>query len=80
MTEDYILGNLDVASIALWLFFFFFVGLVIWIQRENQREGYPLIDEDGTQADAGGVFPNPEDKTFLLPTFLLGTRTSPSVN
>ncbi|MDA7423355.1 photosynthetic reaction center subunit H [Thalassococcus lentus] len=67
MTEDYILGNLDLASIALWLFFAFFVGLVIWIQRENQREGYPLMDEDGTQADAGGVFPLPEDKTFILP-------------
>ncbi|MDU8910960.1 photosynthetic reaction center subunit H [Aestuariicoccus sp. MJ-SS9] len=67
MTEDYIVGNLDVASIALWLFFFFFVALVIWIQRENQREGYPLLDEDGTQADAGGVFPNPADKTFILP-------------
>ena len=67
MTEDYILGNLDVASIALWLFFFFFVGLVIWIQRENQREGYPLLDEDGTTADAGGVFPVPADKTFKLP-------------
>lgn len=67
MTEDYILGNLDVASISLWLFFIFFVGLVVWIQRENQREGYPLMDEDGTQADAGGVFPNPADKTFKLP-------------
>ncbi len=67
MTEDYIFGNLDLASIALWLFFLFFVGLVIWIQRENQREGYPLMDEDGTKADAGGVFPVPEDKTFLLP-------------
>ena len=67
MTEDYIFGNLDVASIALWLFFFFFVGLVVWIQRENQREGYPLLNDDGTQADAGGVFPNPADKTFKLP-------------
>lgn len=77
MTEDYILGNLDVASIALWLFFAFFVGLVIWIQRENQREGYPLMDEDGTVADAGGVFPNPEDKTFILPHGR-GTLTVPS--
>lgn len=67
MTEDYILGNLDLASISLWLFFIFFVGLVIWIQRENQREGYPLVDEDGSQADAGSVFPNPSDKTFKLP-------------
>ena len=67
MTEDYIFGNLDLASISLWLFFFFFVGLVIYIQRENQREGYPLIDEDGSQADAGSVFPTPSDKTFVLP-------------
>ena len=67
MTEDYILGNLDLASISLWVFFIFFVGLVIWIQRENQREGYPLMDEDGTQADGGGVFAPPADKTFKLP-------------
>lgn len=67
MTEDYILGNLDVASIALWLFFFFFIGLVIWIQKENQREGYPLINDDGTPADAGGYFSVPPDKTFKLP-------------
>jgi len=43
MTEDYIIGNVDIASISLWLFFFFFVGPVIWIQRENQRAVYPLI-------------------------------------
>lgn len=67
MTEDYILGNLDLASISLWIFFLFFVGLVVWIQRENQREGYPLLDEDGSPADAGSLFPNPADKTFLLP-------------
>jgi photosynthetic reaction center H subunit len=67
MTEDYIFGNLDLASISLWLFFIFFVGLVIYLQRENQREGYPLVEEDGSQADAGGVFPVPSDKTFKLP-------------
>lgn len=67
MTEGYIFGNVDIASIALWLFFGFFVALVVWIQRENQREGYPLIDEDGTPADAGGVFAVPADKTFILP-------------
>ncbi len=77
MVEDYIFANLDVASISLWLFFGFFVALVIWIQRENQREGYPLMDEDGTQADGGGVFPNPEDKTFILPHGR-GTYTVPS--
>lgn len=77
MVEDYIFANLDVASISLWLFFGFFVALVIWIQRENQREGYPMIDEDGSQADAGSVFPNPDDKTFYLPHGR-GTYTVPS--
>jgi photosynthetic reaction center H subunit len=67
MTEDYILGNLDLASISLWLFFIFFVALVIWIQRENQREGYPLLTDDDTPSDAGSLFPNPSDKTFKLP-------------
>ena len=67
MTDGYIFGTLDLASISLWLFFIFFVGLVVWLQRENMREGYPLMDEDGTQADAGGVFPLPGDKTFKLP-------------
>ena len=77
MINDYPFGNLDLASLSLWLFFIFFVGLVIWIQRENQREGYPLVDEDGSQADAGSVWPNPADKTFVLPHGR-GTLTVPS--
>ncbi|SEK22905.1 photosynthetic reaction center subunit H [Roseivivax marinus] len=67
MINDYPFGNLDLASLSLWVFFIFFVGLVIWLQRENQREGYPLVDEDGTRADAGGIWPVPSDKTFILP-------------
>lgn len=67
MAEGYILGNLDLSSIALWLFFGFFVALVIWIQRENMREGYPLENDDGTPAASTGLFPLPEDKTFRLP-------------
>ncbi|SLN58164.1 Reaction center protein H chain [Roseivivax jejudonensis] len=67
MINDYPFGNLDLASLSLWIFFIFFVGLVIWIQRENQREGYPLVDEDGSKADAGGIWPVPSDKTFILP-------------
>ena len=35
-----------------WLKFFvfwaFFACLVIYLQRENMREGYPLEDEEGT--------------------------------
>ncbi|MGY9045558.1 hypothetical protein P775_06060 [Puniceibacterium antarcticum] len=77
MADGYIFGNVDLASISLWLFFIFFAALVVWLQRENMREGYPLMDEDGTQADAGGVFPLPADKTFKLPHGR-GTLTVPS--
>ena len=35
------------------MFFIFFVGLVIYLQRENMREGYPLVDEDGTPRRRG---------------------------
>jgi photosynthetic reaction center H subunit len=41
-------GTFDLASISLWLFWLFFALLVIWIQRENQREGYPLENDDGS--------------------------------
>ena len=40
-------GEVDLASVTLWLFYIFFAGLVIWIQRENMREGYPLEDDEG---------------------------------
>ncbi len=61
-----ITGNLDLASISLWLFTFFFIGLVIWIQRENMREGFPLESDDGKQLPNLGL-PMPEPKTFKLP-------------
>jgi photosynthetic reaction center H subunit len=58
-------GTFDLARISLWLFWLFFAGLVIWIQRENQREGYPLENDDGTPA--GSLWSTPEPKTFDLP-------------
>jgi photosynthetic reaction center H subunit len=58
-------GNFDLALISLYLFWGFFAGLVYYIQRENQREGYPLENEDGTLA--GSNLSLPEPKTFLLP-------------
>ena len=58
-------GTFDLARISLWAFWLFFGGLVIWIQRENQREGYPL--ENDTGSPAGSLFSTPEPKTFILP-------------
>ncbi|MEM6625030.1 MAG: photosynthetic reaction center subunit H [Pseudomonadota bacterium] len=67
MTETVFFGNFDMASLSIWLFWIFFAGLVVWIQRENMREGYPLEDDDGNASSNPGLWPQPEDKTFQLP-------------
>jgi photosynthetic reaction center H subunit len=61
-----IIGTIDVAQVALYAFWIFFFGLVVWLQRENMREGYPLLDEDGNVANRG-IYPLPSPKTFKLP-------------
>ncbi|TVP44589.1 MAG: hypothetical protein EA350_11265 [Gemmatimonadales bacterium] len=33
---------IDFAQITVYLFWFFFAGLVIYLRREDKREGYPL--------------------------------------
>jgi len=66
MTETF-WGEFDLASLTLWLFWFFFAALVIYIQRENMREGYPLEDDEGRSSSNPGLFPLPDDKTFKLP-------------
>ncbi|KUF10031.1 photosynthetic reaction center subunit H [Pseudoponticoccus marisrubri] len=66
MSEPFF-GNFDLASLTLWLFWGFFALLIFYIQRENMREGYPLQDEEGNEAANQGLFPVPDDKTFLLP-------------
>ncbi len=65
MTETFF-GNFDLASLALWLFYGFFAVLIVYIQRENMREGYPLEDDEGNPSSNPGLFPLPEDKTFKL--------------
>jgi photosynthetic reaction center H subunit len=60
-------GNFDLASAAIWLFWFFFAGLIFYLQTENMREGYPLETDDGAVAPNQGPFPVPKDKTFILP-------------
>lgn len=66
MTQPFF-GNFDLASLSLWLFWVFFALLIIYIQRENMREGYPLEDDDGKPSANQGMFPVPGDKTFKLP-------------
>jgi photosynthetic reaction center H subunit len=62
-----ITGYFDVAQLTLYLFWGFFLALVIWIQRENMREGFPLISERTEEKLPYAAIPLPEPKTFKLP-------------
>lgn len=60
-------GDWDLAAVALALFVLFFFGLIYYLQTENMREGYPLVDDDGRVAPNQGPFPVPAPKTYVLP-------------
>lgn len=49
---------IDGAQIALYVFWAFFVGLVIYLRKEDKREGYPL---DSPQGPRNG-WPLPAEK------------------
>lgn len=53
---------IDGASIALYAFWLFFAGLIIYVRREDKREGYPL---DSAQGPREGWPPVPEKKEFV---------------
>jgi photosynthetic reaction center H subunit len=57
---------IDGAQVALYVFWFFFFGLIFWLRREDRREGYPLeSDPDGKVKDRGFLL-LPSPKTFKL--------------
>jgi photosynthetic reaction center H subunit len=60
-------GYIDLAQIAIWTFWLFFAGLVIYLRREDKREGYPLENERSPYIKVVGWPGLPEPKTFVLP-------------
>jgi photosynthetic reaction center H subunit len=59
----------DVAQITLYAFWIFFAGLIIYLRREDKREGYPLESDRNRNTDRVKVqgFPAiPKPKTFIL--------------
>ncbi|MEM1343377.1 MAG: photosynthetic reaction center subunit H [Pseudomonadota bacterium] len=62
-----IVGNIDFAQVTLYLFWVFFFGLVIWIQRENMREGYPLQSEVTGEPCGAQPYGLPSPTTYKLP-------------
>lgn len=62
----HIVGNIDGASLALYVFFAFFIGLIFWLRREDRREGYPLESDPTGRVKDRGFLLLPKPKTFLL--------------
>ena len=76
MSTGAITDNIDVAQLTLYAFWLFFAGLVLYLRKEDKREGYPLEHEDGSPHTLVEGFPGrPDAKTFLLPHG--GTKSAP---
>ncbi|WP_439814976.1 photosynthetic reaction center subunit H [Zavarzinia sp. CC-PAN008] len=60
--------GVDWALVSLYVFLLFFAGLILYLRREDRREGYPL-EEDGTGRVRGraGLLFAALPKTFHLP-------------
>jgi photosynthetic reaction center H subunit len=53
--------NIDLAQIAIWLFWVFFAGLIWYLHREDKREGYPLMtDRNGVTVEGFPAVPEPK--------------------
>jgi len=59
--------GIDLVDVTLWLFTIFFLGLVVYLQRESSREGYPSRDEMTNKKQPAPFFFRPGKKTFILP-------------
>lgn len=57
---------IDLAQVTLYLFWFFFAGLIFWLRREDRREGYPLESDPTGQVKDRGFLLLAQPKTFLL--------------
>lgn len=59
--------GIDLIDISLWAFTIFFFALVLFLQREGRREGYPLESDTTGKLENDGIFWFPPKKTFKLP-------------
>jgi photosynthetic reaction center H subunit len=60
---------IDVAQLTLYAFWLFFAGLIIYLRREDKREGYPLDSDRSSRTDRVRVegFPTvPPPKAYRL--------------
>ncbi len=68
MDDVKIVGAYDVTELIFWAFVLFFIALIVYLQRESRREGYPLEDEATGRVDTpGGILHTASPKTFKMP-------------
>lgn len=78
MDDMTIVGTYDVAELVFYAFVLFFLGLMVYLRREDRREGYPLEDEVTGRVDTpGGVLSAASPKSFHMP-FGRGIVTTPT--
>jgi photosynthetic reaction center H subunit len=71
-----IVGNLDIAILSFYAFVLFFIGLVIYLNRESRREGFPTEDEMSGLVATPKLIDQTPPKAFAMPHGQ-GTRYAP---
>ncbi len=66
MEVGYITQYIDVAQLALYLFWLFFVLLVLYLNKESRREGFPLRFHENDRGAPSTEYKTPEPKTYEL--------------
>lgn len=64
MESGALTSYIDVAQVVLYAFWVFFAGLMIYLRREDKREGYPLESDRGPRVKVQGYPAMPDPKTF----------------
>lgn len=61
-----ITGYMDVAQMTLYAFWLFFFLLVLYLHRENKREGYPLQTDDYRNVEVVGFPALPDPHSYKM--------------
>lgn len=72
-----ITDHIDIAQLTLYAFWIFFFGLIVYLRREDTREGYPLEADVGGRIRRKNFLFYPKAKVFKLPHDR-GTLLSPN--
>ena len=66
MHRGAITDYIDVAQVVLYVFWIFFAGLIVYLRREDKREGYPLESDRSGRVTVQGFPRIPAPKSFVL--------------